>query len=1046
MRTEPFERPGSNPALMVHLLGTPRIEFNGQLVHLERHKSLGLLAYLVVTQRMHSREWLATLLWPDSSTSRTQLRNVLAELRQKLGDHWLRSTRGEIGIQADALWSDVGNLLRVSAAFARGEVTPVLDVEALLALYPHHLLTGFSLRDALGFDEWQRIEEQSLRSRYENLLDFATGYYVQQQDYRAALALVHHWVTTNPYNEHARRQLIRLYAWTSQRALALREYQQLRNDIWENDRAQPEAETILLFQQLQAEANVPASSPRRLSTLPYVLPLIGRTAELGILLNMVHEGARLITITGYGGVGKTHLALAAAQQLETSFADGCCLIYSEDDATEQSLIIALLRAITVIAVQERDPLETLLVALRDRHLLIVLDSIHHVAHGQTVIQLILQHAPRVVILATSYHALEMNIEHCFALQGLPLDDLTTGGETEQGAVQLFIQGAKRVEPLFHQTPENLAVVRRICRLVEGMPLGILLASAWCAVLTPQEIADEIAQNFDFLHVNHRDVPERHQSLRAVFESAWRWLTAAEQSALMRLSIFGESFTRKAAGEISGVSLSALRALTSRALITFVPSRQRYVLHDVSRHYAVKKLIESRGRADLDERFGEFFARYLTDRHAALKGHLKEAAWREIEAELTHIRAAWRGALARKNFVLVEQMMIPLHLFFQSRGWEQGIMLFDEARRVAAVHPEACALYHKLVVRFHTLDQWSDEFNAALQYAIDHGDNDEVAHVHGEIGWHFLNERKFDRAQQHFAQAEAYYRTRQDWFATAMILRGLAYTAIESGEHRVAQHYADKSFRLWRMIGDHEGEHESLILRAELALLLGELDKAGEYYMEAHGYFGTHYLEDLSSIRTYSMGWWYLFSNRLNEALELSDRLLNLRTISGAELFICTAHAIKTAVYALQSEMNAAQLELAQLTALLGDLAIWPSTANPDTRFLVDFSRLLASAAIGQREQACEVLIDLRDAGWLSHDLYCTWIVPALLMLSRESSEVAHVEELSSLYGVSFLVTSPWVRSWTPFQQRVIRSSFSPAESGSMKQVVNTAISALLPIT
>lgn len=992
----------------VFLFGTPRIEIDGQPVHLERQKSIALLAYLTVTQRTHSREWVATLLWPDVSTSRTQLRKSLAEIRQKLGDDWLHVTWDEVGIKGGALWSDVGELLRVSVSFARGELASMLDTDFLLNLYPQHLLNGFSLRDAPDFDDWQRVEELNLCARYERLVDYAVSQFIQLNHLHPALTLASHWVKINPFNEHARRQLIRLYAWTNQRGAALREYQFLRSSIWENHHAQPEPETIELYQQLQ-NGMPTARVQRQPSHLPMLSPLIGRHREQMLLIQMVDDGARLITITGPGGVGKTHLAVATAHALETRFADGCYLVALESSSNPRSLIAAIAQALSIPTRIDRDLPSVVYDHLRTRHILIVLDSIHHVEHAQSVIQAILHHAPHVVLLLTSYQALDMNSEYCFALGGLTVGD--DDQQAQQSAVQLFVQGAKRVLPHFQLTAQNHGDVSRICRLVEGIPLGILLASAWCSVLAPNEIADEIAANFDFLQVSHRDIPERHQSLRAVFESAWVWLTADEQRALMNLSIFPESFTRKAAEQIALVRLPTLKALTSKALISFTPSRQRYALHDMSRQYAGEKLLAAGGQAELRERYHRFYAQYLTERYQALRGHLKETAWREIESEFIHIHAAWRGALAENDFHLILQMMEPLHLFLLSRGWELGLLLFDEARQVAAVSLKSRRIYYKLLMRFFPSDlgmaHWLRELHAAMEMATAEQDMSEVAYLHGEFGWYFLISGDYAEARTHFLQAESYYRSVEDSFTLAVILRGNAYTAIALGDFRAAEQHTKESLRLRRTIGDHEGEHETLMLQAELALLVGQIDKAGECYQSVYTYFHSYYPDVQALIRSYSMGWYWVFSQQFDQAHAFADQVLRSLDGEQAAVVVCTAHAVKLAAYSLQDQRAAVQAEMEAVEDLLRVHPIWESTSNSAMRFMIDLSLLLGYASLGQRDAAFSLIRTLAKSGRMHQAVYFTWLAPVLAGFAAQRGHIALAQSIRLFHQGSFLRDAGW---------------------------------------
>lgn len=1002
----------------IFLLGTPRIELDGQLIHLERQKSIALLAYLVVTGRNHSREWLATLLWPDVSTSRTQLRKSLADIRQRVGDNWLYTTWDEVGVKESALWSDVGELLRMSMNFARADTASLMNVDDVLNLYPQHLLNGFSLRDAPDFDDWQRVEEQNLRSRYERLLDFAVAQFVQKNQFQSALTLTHHWVTINPYNEHARRQLIRLYAWTNQRGLAMREYQRLRADIWENHRAEPEPETRDLFQQLQN--GIPAiTSDRQASHLPMLSPLIGRDSELQLLTQMVNDSARLITITGPGGVGKTHLALALAHTLEKVFEDGCYLVGLESGGNSRSLLTALAQTLVVPSPIDRDLSTAIHDFLRSKRALIVLDSIHRINQARPVIQALLHNAPQIVLILTSYHALDMNSEYCFPLRGLKIDHEQLAN---QSAVQLFVRSAKRVLPDFQLTPDNLADISRICQLVEGIPLGILLASAWCAVLAPHEIAEEIAQNYDFLQVSHRDIPERHQSLRAVFESAWQWLTADEQQALMNLSIFPESFTRKAAEQIAMVQLATLKGLTSKALVNFIPAKQRYSLHDVSRQYADEKLVVLGTQADVRERYQGFYAQYLIERYYALRSHLKETAWREIEIEFTHIRSAWRGVLADHNFPLILQMMEPLHLFLQSRGWEQGLLLFHEARQVAVVSDQSDSIYYKLLMRFFPpalgMERWQRELYAALEVATTTGDLPEVAYLHGEFGWYCLSLGDNTEARMHFSQAEAFYRTVDDRYALAAILRGIAYSDIALGEHKIAEQHTKESLRLRRTMGDHEGEHETLTLQAELALLVGDIDRAGQCFEAVYSYFRSRYTELLALLRSYSMGWYWVFSQQFEQAHTFADRVVASLTSDQAAVVVCTAHAIKLAAYGFQNNRVVMQYEIEQVEDLLTSHPIWDSTSNSDMRFLVDFSLLLGYTLLDPREAALKVVGNLAKSGRLNHPVYFTWLAPILIVLVSNLGYSNLTQSLCIFHRESFLGSAEWVVQWMKLQAKL----------------------------
>jgi len=156
---------------------------------------------------------------------------------------------------------------------------------------------------------------------------------------------------------------------------------------------------------------------------------------------------------------------------------------------------------------------------------------------------------------------------------------------------LFLQSARRARPGWEPAGGDLQAVARICRLVEGMPLGILLAAAWVEMLTPAEIADEVQHSLDFLETEVRGVPERQRSIRAVFDYAWSLLTLREREVLAALSVFRGGFFREAAQQVAGAGLRDLMGLVNKSLLQRAPTG-RYGMHELLRQYAAEKLVEA----------------------------------------------------------------------------------------------------------------------------------------------------------------------------------------------------------------------------------------------------------------------------------------------------------------------------------------------------------------------------------------------------------------------------------------------------------------------
>jgi len=268
------------------------------------------------------------------------------------------------------------------------------------------------------------------------------------------------------------------------------------------------------------------------------------------------------------------------------------------------------------------PEQQLLAYLRQRELLLVLDNFEYLLKGSGLVVKMLQTSPDLKILVTSQAALKVQGEQIFQLTGMefPPDLLDISEETVQfSGIDLFSQAARRVQPDFEPTSGDLTAIVQICQLVQGLPLGILLAAGWLELLTPVEIAAEIGPSIDFLETDVRDLPDRHKSIRAVFDSMWRLLTESEQTVLAQLSVFRGSFTRPAAQRITGTSLRDLMSMTHKSLLYRTPAG-RYELHELLRQYAAEKVapVGVAGEA-LQEKYAAYYAGWLEARLTDLRG-------------------------------------------------------------------------------------------------------------------------------------------------------------------------------------------------------------------------------------------------------------------------------------------------------------------------------------------------------------------------------------------------------------------------------------------
>jgi serine/threonine protein kinase/predicted ATPase len=589
-------------------------------------------------------------------------------------------------------------------------------------------------------------------------------------------------------------------------------------------------------------------------------PFVGREAELVELDRLLSDpDVRLVTILGVGGMGKTRLALEAAARQLDRYTHGVYWVSLAPLSSVEAIVPTVASALGFTfygaassGTAAVTPRRQLLDYLSQKRILLLFDNFEHLLEGVNLVGDILQVAPAVRILATSRASLNIQEEHLYHIGGMEFSGpmTETSASTTQApdktvedavdlesragysAVKLFVQGARRVRPDYMLQADDLQYVSRICRLVQGMPLGILLAAAWMEMLSPKEIARELAsdagQSLDFLATELRNVPERQRSMRAVFDHSWSLLTVRERGVMEALSVFRGGFTRKAAQEVTEASLRELMALVSKSLLHRAPTG-RYEVHELLRQYAERQLDIDEKAAAARDAHSAHYAMALEQWAVALKGPRQQAALAEIEDDAQNTRAAWEWAVERGQVEWLNQALEGLGMFhklrmryeegeaaFRAAASRLGAMKQGTARRVCVAALTWQALFNRQLGRAEvarqllqrSLSVLAGPELAGLDVCV------ENANVLLEMGWIEYWSGNREQAKQLAMQSLSLCRTLDDRRATGNALSILGNVLQMMGEYEMARQSHQEALDIRRTLGDQRGIIESL---AELGM-------------------------------------------------------------------------------------------------------------------------------------------------------------------------------------------------------------------------------------
>lgn len=577
-------------------------------------------------------------------------------------------------------------------------------------------------------------------------------------------------------------------------------------------------------------------------------PFIGRDVELANLKKLIsNPDNRLITLLGPGGTGKTRLALEFARAQVSNFNNGVAFVSLAPLSAAETIIPTIAEAVGVQFFENMEPFTQLASYFRDKHTLLVLDNFEHLLDGSHLVSDILYAAPHVKVVVTSREKLNLQEEILFRIEGMdfPRDikPKTLENAAQFSAIRLFTQAAKRARPDFELASNDLPDIVRICQLVRGMPLGILLAAAWVEMFSAQEIVQEVSHNLDFLESEMSNTPERHRSIRGVFDSSWHQMTKVQREIFVKLSLFRGGFRREAAQNVAGANLQTLIKLVSKSLLHRDPTSGRYEIHELLRQYATEKLETSGDLDSASHAHYSYFAKFMEDRLMEMMGPRQTKALDEIEAEFENVRQAWRFAVEQKDYDAIDQTAESLFVFSDMRSREyEGGALFEFARKQLAPlsnedpHPTWGRLllpWFDLMLQSYGKLQNDQQIQSQTETILNTAQkqNDQLGIAYGLIMLgHFS---KPAEAIKLYEQALNLVPRLDDSFWVRIRI-GFCYQKL--GKHHQAIKAFQQSYARGRAIYESERMGWALHNIGETEILLGNYDNALTHFQEAKPHF------------------------------------------------------------------------------------------------------------------------------------------------------------------------------------------------------------------
>lgn len=817
---------------------------------LHQPKRLALLVHLAVASpgSFQSRDTLLALFWPDlpEKRARNALNKSVHFLRIHLGSDVVVS-RGatDLGLAPERLWCDAV-ALEVAVEEERFETAE--------ELWRGPFLEGFHVPDADEVEFWlERQRERLERLRGKALASLARSAVVVD-DHASAVLWWRRVVEHDRFDSRAVLRLMESLEAVGKRGEALRAADELALRLSTELDAEPDPEVERFAARLREAprpmAAAAVSEPRHNLPAPPT-PFIGRKEELNRLGGLLADpGARLVTLTGPGGVGKTRIAIEVGRGAVERFPDGVFFVVLGPLRDPDLVGATIARTLDLETSGPRSVEEELVAAFQERRCLLILDSFERVLPAAGLVAELLRESEEPKAIVTSRSILHLRGEHVLPVPPLraPPDVRGLSPEEVQGyeAVDLFVQRARAARPDFSLTEENHEAVGEVCYHLDGLPLAIELAAARVRLLSPSMIRDRLSNRFELLTGGPRDLPERHQKLRATFDWSYDLLSEGERRLFRRLCVFVGGCSLEGIQRVcdpegrEGEILDELATLVDVSLLSRVESvdeEPRFETLESIREYGWE-LAEQEGETDEQRRL---HARYYLELAERLEPELagpRQEVWLDRLAQEHHnIQAVLDWALEHGDLELAVQLGSALWWFWWVRGH------FTEMRRrldraLAERGRLSPSLQANLLVASGSLASMEGDHERALAhfqeaFAAERGavGRREVVRALRSMAFALSQRGEYDRAVALLEESHELARELESPSDVSAGLRGLAKMRLHQRGYEEAERLYREALEIDRERGDRQSMAWSLAGLGEVARHREEMDEAARLLEE-----------------------------------------------------------------------------------------------------------------------------------------------------------------------------------------------------------------------